>query len=262
MSSCYLHPAGAAAAPPCTAHIRVCCCCCCCCHAIHADCPFIANCVGQGNLRPFLLVLLWAMLAAAYILCMCSLLVWQHRDEVKASVGAARSRQAGSHSSMQQQQVWVLNKSAGHAATDTGSSSTQQPVSSSRPHVWLLATSGIMVWVLQSSPWWMLAAYYLVAVSLGVLLAVGALLGSQLYYLGLGVSYVEHLKASSSAAAAAQQGAAAGDAQVDGRCKQLRAIWARWWDVMGAGPGGHSKAWAMLWPGWGVPVAAGSKKSM
>jgi glucan phosphoethanolaminetransferase (alkaline phosphatase superfamily) len=237
----------------------VCCCCCCRRRLVDADCPFIANCVGHGNLRPFLLVLLYALVAAAYILCMCSLLLWQHWDEVKVSVGAAHSRQAGSHSSMMQQQVWVLNKSAGIAATDTGSSTEPVSSSSSRPDMWLLATSGIMVWVLQSSPWWMLAAYYLIAVSLALLVAVGALLASQLHYLGLGVSYVEHLKASSSPAAAQQ---AAGDAQVEGRWKQLRVIWARWWDVMGAGSGGHNKAWALLRPGWGVPEGPGSKKVM
>ncbi|WIA38298.1 hypothetical protein OEZ86_001638 [Tetradesmus obliquus] len=43
-------------------------------------CPFINNCVGRGNLRPFLLFLLWTILAAAYVLAMCSALVWREWD--------------------------------------------------------------------------------------------------------------------------------------------------------------------------------------
>ncbi|WIA18006.1 hypothetical protein OEZ85_009493 [Tetradesmus obliquus] len=54
-------------------------------------CPFINNCVGRGNLRPFLLFLLWTILAAAYVLAMCSVLVWREWDVWQPAASAGVS---------------------------------------------------------------------------------------------------------------------------------------------------------------------------
>jgi hypothetical protein len=251
------------------------------CCAPCADCPFIANCVGQGNLRAFLLVLLWALVAAGYILCMCSLLVWQHWDIVRASVGAGRSSQASAQpSNMQAQHAWVVNSSgaggtanssssniAANAAAAAAGSSSWGMQSGAEADWWLFATTGIFMLVLQASPWWLLVAYYLVAVSLGILLAVGALLGSQLYYLGLGVSYIDHLKA----AGAQHQNGSHHDQQVlqhDGAHGRYRrwlgrthVTWVRWWEVMGLqGAGAGSMLWGIVKPVWTTAISEGTKK--
>lgn len=243
--------------------------------------------MGQGNLRAFLLVLLWALVAAGYILCMCLLLVWQHWDIVKVSVGAGRSSQpSAQHDNMHAQHVSVahspdagnaLNSSsstaASAAAAAAGGSGSGSVQSAAVPDWWLFATTGIFMLVLQASPWWLLAAYYLVAVSLGILLAVGALLGSQLYYLGLGVSYIDHLKAAQGAGAQHQNGSHQ-DQQVlqhdvaQGRYSRwvgrMHVTWVRWWEVMCLGPasapGPASMLWAIVKPRWSSPTAQGTKK--
>lgn len=127
------------------------------------------------------------------------------------------------------------------------------------PDLWLVATTGIMVLVLQGSPWWLLAAYYLIAVSLGIVVAVGALLGSQLYYLGLGVSYVDHLKA----VQGGQHHLNPQQGKEQGRWQRVAVTWVRWWGVMGCADVGS--AWAMLRavavPRWTAPTAAVKKWS-
>jgi hypothetical protein len=239
--------------------------------------------VGQGNLRAFLLVLLWALVAAGYILCMCLLLVWQHWDMVKASVGAGRSSQAiAQHSNMQAQHAWVANtpgagsaainssSTAGSAAGAAAGSGSWGVQAAAAPDWWLFATTGIFMLVLQASPWWLLAAYYLVAVSLGIVLAVGALLGSQLYYLGLGVSYIDHLKAAQGGSAQHENGSHQQQQVLQHEVAQGRyrrwlghtqLTWARWWEVMGIqGAGTGSMLWAIVKPVWATATADGPKK--
>lgn len=125
--------------------------------------------------------------------------------------------------------------------------------------------------VLQSSPWWLLVAYYLVAVSLGVLFAVGVLLGSQLYYLAKGVSYVEYLQQGATAVAAADEQQQFGEGRqqaakkVPGRWLGgwLRRAWGGWWgallgDVSQAGP--CRMLQALVVPCWQFPAAEVAKK--
>ena len=256
-----------------------------------ADCPFLANCVGQGNLRAFLLVLLWVLLAAAYILCMCGLLVWQHWDKVRASVGAganttttssSSSTSSISSTSMQPPQVWDVNPagrvaSAGDAVpvSSVGSTNSSIPpgvtrvtaVEEAGSDLWLYATTGILILVLQGSPGWLLIAYYLMAISLGLLIGVGMLFGSQLHYLGLGVSYIDHLKAAhggQNLSPSRQYGLEQQQQQQQSGCwHRMQLTWVQWWVVMGcASPG---TAWSMLQaimtPMWKAPATATKKWS-
>jgi hypothetical protein len=244
--------------------------------------------VGQGNLRAFLLVLLWVLLAAAYILCMCGLLVWQHWDKVRASVGAGAnttsSSSSSSSSSMQPPQIWVVNP-AGRAAaagdavpnSSVGSSNGSIPpgvtrvtaVEEAGSDLWLYATTGILIIVLQGSPGWLLIAYYLMAISLGLLIGVGMLLGSQLHYLGLGVSYIDHLKAAQGVQtlSTSRQHGLEQQQQQSGCWHRMQLTWVQWWAVMGcASPGtGCIAAWSMLraimTPRWNAPATATKKWS-
>ena len=49
--------------------------------------------------------------------------------------------------------------------------------------------------IVADSPWWLIVTYYLFAVALSVCLAVSVLLGSQLRYLAIGVTYIDYIKA-------------------------------------------------------------------
>jgi hypothetical protein len=282
----------AAAKPPQAHHCKACGTC-----VVQMDhhCPFIANCVGQGNLRSFLLVLLWCLLAAAYILVMCALLIRDHWDEVAAAVATWRrssssSGPASGLGSMQAppEMLWVADPAAGSAQPGDSSSTgswVPQPAAAvtatgppAGPDWWLIATTGVFYVVLQASPWWLLAAYYLVAVSLGVLIAVGMLLGSQLYYLGLGVSYIDSLKAAHATGGDPQHPArdvgdqVGGQVQQLGRCRRwlarvqkagamMEVVWARWWDVMGCTNSSTcSRLWALVRPTWSQPTALPGKK--
>jgi hypothetical protein len=61
----------------------------------------------------------------------------------------------------------------------------------------------MLLLLLQLAPGWLLATYYLAAAATALLLAVGALLASQLSYLGSGVTYIQFLKRSAGTAGAA-----------------------------------------------------------
>jgi hypothetical protein len=193
------------------------------CIAVTPAGPFINNCVGRGNLRPFLLFLLWTLLAAAYALAMCSVLVWREWDVVRES---AQLHSSWSHSSSSSSTSTVHRGSAspgsssfndspsslpGAAAVVVSpvtpgaaaalSSSSMQLTASSRSTAdgsWadarLVARGGMLLLLLQVAPGWLLATYYLAAASAALLLAVGALLASQLSYLGSGVTYIQFLK--------------------------------------------------------------------
>jgi hypothetical protein len=184
---------------------------------------------------------------------------------------------------MQAQHAWAANSPAAGSAVNSSSSSSSSIAggaaggsgslgvqSAAAADLWLFATTGIFMLVLQASPWWLLAAYYLVAVSLGILLAVGALLGSQLYYLGLGISYIDHLKAAQGAGAQHQNGSHH-DQQVlqhdvvPGQFRRwlgrTHVTWVRWWEVMGLqGSGAGSMLWAILKPVWTTATADSTKK--
>lgn len=187
--------------------------------------------MGRGNLRPFLLFLLWTILAAAYVLAMCSVLVWREWDVVResavihsslnqgslsASINSNSSSSGGSsiagsftspdlaggvlispvaHSTAALSSSGVHMAAAGHQA-DAGWSSAR-----------LVVSGGMLLLLLQLAPGWLLATYYLAAACAALLLAVSLLLVSQLKYLGSGVTYIQHLKrAAGSAAAAAGSG--------------------------------------------------------
>lgn len=277
-----------AAKPPQAHHCRACGAC-----VVNMDhhCPFINNCVGQGNLRAFLLFLMWALLAAAYIIAMCSLLVWQNWDVVKAAFAAGRNSMLNPQQiSMHQPQVVVIQpvraaaaaagmSADGGAAADSrwsiNSSSSDPPAVSPytgrhTAELWLVATTGIFFVVLQASPWWLLAAYYLIAVSCGVLIAVGMLLGSQLYYLGMGVSYIDHLKGMTAAEVQQHEAVQAQPLQPahkPGCCRRIRSClqltWSRWWEVVGASPSDNAVTMlrALLRPCWHLPTAQEKKST-
>lgn len=61
------------------------------------------------------------------------------------------------------------------------------------------------IYLLSSAPWWLAAAYYIFSASSALLLAMGALLVSQLRYLSLGITYVEFLQHGQREAARLQQ---------------------------------------------------------
>ena len=46
-------------------------------------CPFLNNCVGRGNMRPFLLFLFWVMLAMVYAMTMLTVSIYKHRKTLK-----------------------------------------------------------------------------------------------------------------------------------------------------------------------------------
>lgn len=227
-------------------------------------CIFIQNCVGRGNLRPFLLFLIWALMAASYIAVMCSLLVATNWRLVRASLrpgglgavfggsggGSSDWHGAGSHSAA----------AAAAAAADGGSSSSSSSRDgwASQPavlNVWAIAAMGLFVLLLEESPWWLLAAYYLLAVAFAVLLSLGVLLCSQLYYLGLGITYIDHIKAQREAGGGDHPsrthhkgqwrlGQRAHDVVV-----HVQYAWQRLWEVLG-GPRQGGKRWrALFMPG-------------
>jgi DHHC palmitoyltransferase len=51
-------------------------------------CPFLANCVGRGNLRPFLLFLLWVVVAMGYAIVVMALSLHKHRHSVRQARAA------------------------------------------------------------------------------------------------------------------------------------------------------------------------------
>jgi hypothetical protein len=65
--------------PPNTHHCRICGKC-----VVDMDhhCPFLNNCVGRGNLRHFLLFLLWVTIAMIYSLTMLMISILEHRSEI------------------------------------------------------------------------------------------------------------------------------------------------------------------------------------
>jgi hypothetical protein len=188
--------------------------------------PFINNCVGRGNLRPFLLFLLWTIMAAAYVLLMCSVLVWREWDVVRESAMIHSSISQGSSSALSSDSstgssnmrsaeyaagALVSPAALNAAALSSGSSSSVQITSAGQQPVadaaWssarVVASGGMLLLLLQLAPGWLLATYYLAAASAALLLAVGILLASQLSYLGSGVTYIQHLKRSAGGAAGA-----------------------------------------------------------
>uniref|UniRef100_A0A383V6X1 S-acyltransferase n=1 Tax=Tetradesmus obliquus TaxID=3088 RepID=A0A383V6X1_TETOB len=194
-------------------------------------CPFINNCVGRGNLRPFLLFLLWTILAAAYVLAMCSALVWREWDVVRESAiihstlnqgsfgapingssSSGGSSIAGSLTSPDLAAGVLISPAAHSTAALTSSSSSSVHMATAGQHAadaagWssarFVASGGMLLLLLQLAPGWLLATYYLAAACAALLLAVSALLVSQLNYLGSGVTYIQHLKRAAGSAAAA-----------------------------------------------------------
>ncbi|KAF8062024.1 PAT11 [Scenedesmus sp. PABB004] len=214
----------AAAKPPAAHHCRSCGC------VVDMDhhCPFINNCVGAGNLRPFMLLLLWTLLAAAYVLAMCGLLVSQQWHVVRASVaargGAPPPGAAGA---------------AAAGAAGAAGAGARRP-----PSAWLIASTGVFFVFMQLAPGWLLAAYYMVAVCTALLLGVGVLLGSQLAYLARGETYVESLKA----------GRAGGAGACAGERRGWQVAAARLAELLDDGGGGLARA--LLVPRW-RPRSAG-----
>jgi hypothetical protein len=171
-------------------------------------CPFLNNCVGRGNLRPFLLFLVHALVAAAYILVMCSLLLAHSWRDVQAAVAASRSggHWGGAHhghggaaiAAGDDWAIWLQQRQQlhdqQHYQQQHQQQQQQQQASGILPTAALFVTTGLFFWLLSAAPWWLLAAFYLIAVAVGVLLALGMLLASELYYMGVGVSYIDALK--------------------------------------------------------------------
>lgn len=278
--------------------------------------PFINNCVGRGNLRPFLLFLVWTLLAASYMLLMCGILAWQQWDVVRSaslhaqvthSSSSGGSGRGGRGALANNASIDSLPPLSTPAGPDTSFPASQAAGSSSIAAEnaagavtalpgeraaaveavelgggrqwssgWLLASTGVFFVLLQLAPGWLLATYYLAAASAALLLAVGALLCSQLSYLARGVTYIEHLKgaaAAGTATAGSKLGSTNGAAQeqerevlsvsvatvgaqsVQAGCTQpsgLRPqlLWMRVKEVLGAGSSCTDLVKALLVPRW------------
>eukprot|EP00927_Polykrikos_kofoidii_P035234 TRINITY_DN29813_c0_g1_i1.p1 TRINITY_DN29813_c0_g1~~TRINITY_DN29813_c0_g1_i1.p1 ORF type:complete len:385 (-),score=53.56 TRINITY_DN29813_c0_g1_i1:81-1235(-) len=75
-----------AAQPPKAFHCRMCRRCV---QDMHHHCPFIANCVGAGNKRAFVLFLFWTLCSMVYILCLTSYAVIFRLDDIMEIIRAA-----------------------------------------------------------------------------------------------------------------------------------------------------------------------------
>jgi hypothetical protein len=179
-----------------------------------------------------------ALAGACYILVMVSLLLAANMADVRAAVHASRGRYGGSSS-------WGSGGSGDGGfsfGSGAGGSATSGHAGSSSSDAVLFISTGVFWFLLQAAPWWLLGAFYLVAVAAGVLIALSMLLGSQLWYLGHGVTYIDAL----------QQQAGGGEqqqAQVarPGRLQQASLAWRRLWEVLECR--GHPWWHALLVPG-------------
>jgi hypothetical protein len=212
-------------------------------------CPFINNCIGRGNLRSFLLFLVYLIVSTVYIMIICALLIYRNMPLVRqtllqgqpqtfgvaplhpagllratvATTGAASSPEVGNFSNSSSTGAHLEESSALLAGSSNGSVSsstytvqagTAANLSAAKNATGAAAVAGglgavvppgklafiaracLGIFALVSgSPWWLIMTYYLFAVALSVCLAVSALLGSQLRYLAIGVTYIDYIKA-------------------------------------------------------------------
>lgn len=150
-------------------------------------------------MRPFLLFLFWTLLAAVYMLAMCSMLVHCNWDAVRDSIGSSMLSRYGTHNNAADSDRASRQDVDGNSSMLSSSGSVEPSVPAAHPadwitDNWMIAVTGYGALVLQTAPGWLLATYYLVAASLALLLALGILLWSQLQYLSKGVTYIQHLK--------------------------------------------------------------------
>jgi hypothetical protein len=186
-------------------------------------CPFINNCVGRANLRAFLAFLACILAACLYALAVCGALVAANWPRIAASARAGLA-------------------AAGRA----------RRTSAGGPLPLLARVSIAATVVLGGSPWWLLAAYYLILMCTGVLVTVGILLGAQLKYMASGMTYIDTLKAGAGACTGEGGGAGAGSvAETAATPRPVPGLAARLREVMGG-----SGAIAWLTPRWDPPEGA------
>lgn len=205
-------------------------------------CVFLARCVGRGNLRAFLLFLLFAACANSYVAMQTSRLLWRDRLAVawtlrRASSGAAA---AGAAATMQDAPPPPLR----------GFAAAVGPEGNAKARRMARLTLGAFA-ALAEAPAPLLAAFYLLAVALATVLGTGMLLSAQADNLTRGVTYVGELKA---AAAAGGRGGGGGEEGAAARQRQRRRwrLWSALRDVMG--PGGPAR-WLLV-PRWDAPNLA------
>ncbi|GBF95841.1 S-acyltransferase [Raphidocelis subcapitata] len=142
-------------------------------------CPFVNNCVGANNLRPFLLLLLCLLAASAYALAVTGGLIAAHWPRVRAGM-----RAAGAAAREYRQRR--------HGGGGAGGGPAGPPGGPRPP--WHERVSDATTLLVAASPWWLLAAYYLFAMCSAVLVCVGVLLVGQLRYMAAGTTYVDALQ--------------------------------------------------------------------
>jgi hypothetical protein len=163
-----------------------------------------ASCVGRGNLRHFLLFLVWTLVSCMYMILMCSLLVRKSWDVVRDTSILPRSA-AGLH-------VLINNSSSIGSSSSRGGSSGHDAPGQHEPsdnssnlsagpsqfqqgaQLYLVMMTGVLAMALQRAPWWLICTYYLITASCASFLAISVLLMSQLHYLSMNLSYVDSLK--------------------------------------------------------------------
>ncbi|KAK3259885.1 hypothetical protein CYMTET_31134 [Cymbomonas tetramitiformis] len=150
--------------PPRAHHCRVCNTC-----VLDMDhhCPFIGQCVGRDNFRPFLLFLFWATLSCSYVLY-----VSVHATHAKFGTLV---------------QLWSLARK------------TRVSTSSILPQ-WLQKNAHMAVQMLnfKKMPYWVPGLIYLIIVATCITLTVGGLLISQLCVLSSGQTYIDTLQSGGS----------------------------------------------------------------
>lgn len=196
-------------------HCRLCACC-----VIDMDhhCPFVAGCVGAGNLRAFLVFLFWATLGCSYAVVVCLYACAMRWDEVSSHL---------------------------FSGTDSRRYAAWERMHSKRPvrggMLGLLDAAWeqlvyVAMWFSKLDTWppWLLALAFDIFAAGLVAVLVGSLLWSQLSYLREGQTYVDSL----------QGGATKREGTREDLVSSLRAVFGK----------GHPLTWAV--PRLRPPVGA------
>jgi hypothetical protein len=234
-------------------------------------CVFLARCVGRANLRAFVLFLTFAVVANSYVAGQTARLLWRDRGAVMAVLrgggwGGGRATAAAVSSSVGAAVLpppppvprgWAAAAGPGLLAVGGSAGTDNNSAASRRAAIVARLTLGAFS-ALAAAPAPLLAAFYLLAVSLATVLGTGVLLHGQLQYLESGQTYVAELKAQQQAGAGLflEEGGGSGGggggraAAGAARSQRGRRLWRALRDVMGA-EGGPLR-WLLV-PRWDAP---------